>query len=180
MLKGFRQFLLRGNVIDLAVAVVIGGAFGAVVTALVKDLITPLIAAIVGKPDFSAITFTINGSQFPVGDFINALRVVPADRRRRLLLRCRTGERVHGADEPGRSAAGSDDEEMHGVPERRAHRGAPLRRVHVRAGLERISILCSVNPWCLVPGAWSVLVSQVPGCRRFASRTRGRSPAHDD
>jgi large conductance mechanosensitive channel len=73
MLKGFRQFLLRGNVVDLAVAVVIGGAFGAVVTALVKDLITPLIAAIVGKPDFSAITFTINGSQFPVGDFINAL-----------------------------------------------------------------------------------------------------------
>ncbi len=73
MLKGFRQFLLRGNVIDLAVAVVIGGAFGAVVTALVKDLITPLIAAIVGKPDFSAISFTINGSQFPVGDFINAL-----------------------------------------------------------------------------------------------------------
>ena len=59
MLKGFRQFLLRGNVIDLAVAVVIGGAFGAVVTALVKDLITPLIAAIVGKPDFSAIKFTI-------------------------------------------------------------------------------------------------------------------------
>jgi large conductance mechanosensitive channel len=73
MLKGFRQFLLRGNVIDLAVAVVIGGAFGAVVTALVKDLITPLIAAIVGKPDFSAIAFTINGSRFPVGDFINEL-----------------------------------------------------------------------------------------------------------
>jgi large conductance mechanosensitive channel len=73
MLKGFRQFLLRGNVIDLAVAVVIGGAFGAVVTALVKDLITPLIAAIAGKPDFSAISFAINGSQFPIGDFINAL-----------------------------------------------------------------------------------------------------------
>ena len=73
MLKGFRQFLLRGNVIDLAVAVVIGGAFGAVVTALVKDLVTPLIAAIVGKPDFSAIKFTINGSQFAVGDFINSL-----------------------------------------------------------------------------------------------------------
>ena len=73
MLKGFRQFLLRGNVIDLAVAVVIGGAFGAVVTALVKDLITPLIAAIVGTPDFSALKFTINGSQFPIGDFINAI-----------------------------------------------------------------------------------------------------------
>ena len=73
MLKGFRQFLLRGNVIDLAVAVVIGGAFGAVVAALVKDLLTPLIAAVVGQPDFSAITLTINGSQFLIGDFINAL-----------------------------------------------------------------------------------------------------------
>jgi large conductance mechanosensitive channel len=73
MLKGFRQFLLRGNVLDLAVAVVIGGAFGAVVTALVKDLITPLIAAAVGKPDFSAISFAINGTQFPIGDFVNAL-----------------------------------------------------------------------------------------------------------
>src|SRR6266404_1493595 len=73
MFKGFKQFLMRGNVIDLAVAVVIGAAFGAVVTALVKDLITPLIAAIVGKPDFSAIVFELNGSKFLIGDFINAL-----------------------------------------------------------------------------------------------------------
>lgn len=73
MLKGFKQFLLRGNVVDLAVAVVIGGAFGAVVTALVKDLLTPLIAAIVGQPDFSAIQFTVNGSQFLIGDFVNAV-----------------------------------------------------------------------------------------------------------
>ena len=72
-MKGFKQFLLRGNVIDLAVAVVIGGAFGAVVTALVKDLITPLIAAIVGKPDFSGIFFTVNGSKFMLGDFVNAV-----------------------------------------------------------------------------------------------------------
>ena len=71
--KEFREFIARGNVIDLAVAVVIGGAFGAVVTALVKDLITPLIAAVVGKPDFSAIALTINGSRFAVGEFINAL-----------------------------------------------------------------------------------------------------------
>jgi large conductance mechanosensitive channel len=73
MLKGFKQFLLRGNVIDLAVAVVIGGAFGAVVTALVKDLLTPFIAAAVGKPDFSAIRFTVNGSEFLIGDFVNAV-----------------------------------------------------------------------------------------------------------
>lgn len=72
MLKGFRQFIFRGNVLDLAVAVVIGAAFGAVVTALVKDLITPLIAAIAGKPDFSAIEFTVNSSKFLIGDFINA------------------------------------------------------------------------------------------------------------
>ena len=73
MLKGFKQFILRGNVLDLAVAVVIGAAFGAVVTALVKDLITPLIAAIVGKPDFSAIVFSVNDSKFIIGDFINAV-----------------------------------------------------------------------------------------------------------
>ena len=73
MLQGFKQFMLRGNVLDLAVAVVMGAAFGAVVTALVKDLITPLIAAIVGKPDFSAIQFTVHGSRFPIGDFINAI-----------------------------------------------------------------------------------------------------------
>jgi large conductance mechanosensitive channel len=73
MLKGFREFVFRGNVIDLAVAVVIGGAFGAVVTALVKDLITPFIAAIVGKPDFSAFAFTINNSKFLFGDFLNAI-----------------------------------------------------------------------------------------------------------
>jgi large conductance mechanosensitive channel len=73
MFKGFRQFLLRGNVIDLAVAVVIGGAFGTVVTALVKDLITPLIGAVGGKPDFAALHFAINGSKFPIGDFLNAV-----------------------------------------------------------------------------------------------------------
>ena len=72
MLNGFKKFVMRGNVIDLAVAVVMGGAFGAVVTALVKDLLTPIIAAVVGKPDFSGIVFTINGSKFPIGDFINA------------------------------------------------------------------------------------------------------------
>jgi large conductance mechanosensitive channel len=73
MFSGFRQFLLRGNVLDLAVAVVIGGAFSAVIAALVKDLLMPLIAALVGKPDFSAITVTVNGSQFLIGDFMNAV-----------------------------------------------------------------------------------------------------------
>lgn len=72
-MKGFREFLLRGNLVDLAVAVVIGAAFGAVVTALVSDLITPLIAAIGGQPDFSALKFTVNGSTFRYGHFLNAL-----------------------------------------------------------------------------------------------------------
>ena len=102
MLQGFKQFMLRGNVLDLAVAVVMGAAFGAVVTALVKDLITPLIAAIIGKPDFSALEFTVRGSKFPIGDFINALisfiligaavyffTVVPVNR---ILARMRRGE----------------------------------------------------------------------------------------
>ena len=73
MMSGFRQFILRGNVIDLAVAVVIGGAFGAVVAALVKDVLTPLIGAIFGAPDFSSLVLTVNGSQFLIGDFINAV-----------------------------------------------------------------------------------------------------------
>ena len=73
MLQDFRKFILRGNVVDLAVAVVIGAAFGAIVTSLVKDLITPLLAAIGGKPDFSSLYFTLNGSKFMYGDFINAI-----------------------------------------------------------------------------------------------------------
>jgi large conductance mechanosensitive channel len=73
LLKEFREFILRGNVIDLAVAVVLGAAFGAVVNSLVKDLLTPLIAMIFGEPDFSALSFTINGSHFNYGAFINAV-----------------------------------------------------------------------------------------------------------
>jgi large conductance mechanosensitive channel len=72
-MNGFKQFMLRGNVVELAVAVVMGAAFTAVVTAFVKDLLTPLIAAVAGKPDFSAIALTVNGSKMMIGDFINAL-----------------------------------------------------------------------------------------------------------
>ena len=71
MLKDFKQFLLRGSVVDLAVGIVIGVAFGALIAALVADLLTPLIAAIAGKHDFSALTFTIHKSKFLYGDFIN-------------------------------------------------------------------------------------------------------------
>ncbi|MGA7687539.1 MAG: large conductance mechanosensitive channel protein MscL [Terriglobales bacterium] len=72
MLSGFKQFILRGNVVDMAVGVVIGAAFGGVVAALTKDLLTPLIAALVGKPDFASVSFSLHGTPFPVGDFINA------------------------------------------------------------------------------------------------------------
>jgi large conductance mechanosensitive channel len=71
--RDFKQFLLRGNVVDLAVAVVIGTAFGAVVTALVRDFLTPLIAAIFGSHDFSNLAFTIHHSRFAYGDFVNVL-----------------------------------------------------------------------------------------------------------
>lgn len=73
MINGFKQFILRGNVVDLAVGVVVGAAFGTVVNALVKDLLTPLIAAIFKAPDFSGLMFSLNGSKFLYGEFINAL-----------------------------------------------------------------------------------------------------------
>jgi large conductance mechanosensitive channel len=72
-MKDFKEFLLRGNLVDMAVGVVIGIAFAAVVTALVSDLITPLIGAIGGQPDFGFLRFTINGSLFLYGAFINSL-----------------------------------------------------------------------------------------------------------
>src|SRR5689334_12328394 len=72
-MKGFKQFLLRGNVVDLAVGVVIGAAFGSVVNSMVKGLLTPFIAAIVKQPDFSSISFTIRGSKFLFGDFVNSV-----------------------------------------------------------------------------------------------------------
>ena len=73
MLGEFKQFVLRGNVIDLAVAVVVGAAFGAVVTSLVENIITPIIAAIGGQPDFAGLTFEVNGSVFRYGAFLNAV-----------------------------------------------------------------------------------------------------------
>jgi large conductance mechanosensitive channel len=73
MFKDFKSFILRGNTVDLAVAVVVGAAFGSIVTSLVKDIITPLIAAIGGKPNFSSLYFTVHKSQFLYGDFINAI-----------------------------------------------------------------------------------------------------------
>lgn len=72
MLREFKQFILRGNVIDLAVAVVTAAAFGAIVTSLVENIITPLLGAICGQPDFSRLTWTLNGSEIRYGAFLNA------------------------------------------------------------------------------------------------------------
>jgi large conductance mechanosensitive channel len=72
MLKGFRDFILRGNVVDLAVAVILGAAFNAIVTSLVKDVLTQLIAAVVGKPDFSGLVLKVNGTPIMIGNFLNA------------------------------------------------------------------------------------------------------------
>ena len=136
MLRGFKEFVLRGNVLDLAVAVVIGGAFGAVIAALVKDLLTPLIGALVTQPDFSSFTVTLNGSTFLVGDFLNAAIsflliagavyfavVVPMNA---IVARSRRGE----------GDTGSDDEEVRGVFERCADRGQAVCVLHVAADLE--------------------------------------------
>jgi large conductance mechanosensitive channel len=73
MLQDFKKFILRGNVVELAVAVVVGAAFSGIVTSLVKDMVTPLIAAVGGQPDFSGLTFTLHKSMFKYGDFINAI-----------------------------------------------------------------------------------------------------------
>ena len=73
MLKGFRDFILRGNVVDLAVAVIVGAAFTQIINSLVADMLTPLLAAIGGQPDFSALSFTINNSEFRYGRFLNAV-----------------------------------------------------------------------------------------------------------
>jgi large conductance mechanosensitive channel len=72
MLKGFRDFILRGNVVDLAVAFILGAAFNAIVTSLVKDVLTQLIAAVVGKPDFSSLALKVNGTPIMIGNFLNA------------------------------------------------------------------------------------------------------------
>ncbi|HEV2398335.1 MAG TPA: large conductance mechanosensitive channel protein MscL [Candidatus Sulfotelmatobacter sp.] len=73
MLDGFKKFILRGNVVDMAVGVVVGAAFGAVVTEMTKAFLTPLIALLVGKPDYSNLKFTVRTTTFPIGDFVNAL-----------------------------------------------------------------------------------------------------------
>ena len=122
---------MRGNVVDLAVAVVIGAAFGAVVTALVADLITPLVAAIFGKPSFAGLSFEINKSTFLYGDFLNAVLVVPGRRGGDLLPRRQAPERARGPAGGRRAAGCADHARLPRVPERDPDRRPPLRVLHV-------------------------------------------------
>ena len=134
-MKDFKEFLLRGNLVDMAVGVVVGVAFAAVVTALVTDLITPLIAAIGGNPDFSSLTFTINGSHFLYGAFINALIafVVIAAVVFYLVIKPVNVLMARRAKPEARA----DDTRVPGVPERDPGRGPPLRLLH-RGGALRL------------------------------------------
>ena len=130
MLKGFKEFVLRGNVLDLAIAVVIGGAFSAVVGAMVKDLLTPLIGAIAGKPGPHGERVAVSHRRFPErGHF------VPADRRRRVLLRRGADECADRAPPPRGGAERSDYEKVSGMPQRGADRGAEVRVLYVDAEL---------------------------------------------
>ena len=129
MIREFRQFLLRGNVVDLAVAVVIGAAFGGVVKAMVEDLMTPLIAAAGGTPDFSALKLPINGSAILYGDFLNAVIAFLIIAAVVFFLIVKPMNRAL----PTRAARRPDDAQVPRVPERSAHRGSPLRVLHQHA-----------------------------------------------
>ena len=130
MLDGFKKFILRGNVVDMAVGVVIGAAFGGVVTELTKAFLTPLIALIVGKQDYSNLKFVVRTTTFPVGEFVNALHLVRVDRGRGLLLCGRTDELAHRAHAQAGGSGGSDDKEMPRVPERDSDRGEAVFALH--------------------------------------------------
>ena len=133
VVKDFKAFLLRGNLVDMAVGIVIGVAFGAVIAAFVADIVTPLIAAIFGKPDFSQLSFTINGSRFDYGLFLNALICLRARRDRPLLPRDQAGERTR-RPRAHRAAGRPDDAQLPRVPERDPDRSEPLRVLHDGGG----------------------------------------------
>ena len=175
-MKDFKEFLLRGNLVDLAVGVVIGIAFAAVISALVADLITPLIAAIGGKPDFGSLSFTINGSHFLYGHFINALItfvviaavvfylvIKPVNA---LMARWRTGAARRGGDQA-----------VPGVPERDPARRAPLRVLHRGGGGGRLAGRVAVLAHQVV----ELLPRQRPGALRLAGLPVDRAAAdlHD-
>ena len=140
MLEGFKRFILRGNVVDMAVGVVIGAAFGGVVTSLTKGVLTPFIGALVKLPDFSNLKYKVRGSDFLIGDFLNALisfLLIAAAVYFFVVAR----ELVAGTDGPTAAGAGADHQEMSGVFERDPDRGEAVRALHAggdgECGVER-------------------------------------------
>jgi large conductance mechanosensitive channel len=129
MLAEFKQFLLRGNIVDLAVAFVIGVAFAALINSLVVDLLTPVIAAILGKPDFSGLDFTINGSVFHYGSFLNALISFVSIAAAVFFLVVKPMSVINARNAPPQAPA---DRQVPGVPERDPRRRPPLRPLHHR------------------------------------------------
>ena len=129
MLKEFREFILRGNLVDLAVAVVIGTAFTALVTAFVTNIVTPIIAAIGGKPDFSDLRFTINGSEFGYGAFINALIAFLIIAAVVFFFVIKPVNLLMARFQPD-TAVDVPDARLPGVPERHPVRGDALRVLH--------------------------------------------------
>ena len=133
----FKEFILRGNVVDLAVAVVIGAAFTAVVTSLVTNIFTPLIAAIFGKPDFSDLSFTINNSTFTYGALHQLADQLPAHRPRRLLLRGEADELPPRAPPQGPRRRGERRAPVPGLPELDPQGRHPVRVLHLRGPARR-------------------------------------------
>ena len=159
MLSGFKQFILRGNVVDMAVGVVIGAAFGAVVTALVKDIINPIIALMVGKPDFTGISFTIGHDAVSDRRFHHGAGQLSADCGRGLLFCGDADQCADRADAEGSGAGGSDHQEVSGMPERDSDRCAAVQPLLAagdgEGGLIHAGAACTPRPRESHASPWS-------------------------
>jgi hypothetical protein len=131
-MNGFKQFLLRGNVVDMAVGIVVGAAFGTVVTSFVKDLLTPFIAAVIHAPDFSSIVFKLNGSKFLIGRFHQRSGIILHNRDSSLFRRCPSHQRT-GSPCAETTASRPYDQEMSGMYKRDSDPGEKVRILHLGA-----------------------------------------------
>ena len=185
MLKGFRDFILRGNVLDLAVGVIIGGAFGTVVTSLVKDVFTPFIGNLVGKPDFSAIAVQpCHGWQLPQ----RSHRISDGCSHGLLFYRG-PGQRADGSLQEARTRCAAGDKSMSGMPERYPDRGETLRTLRTAGGIKvgsrednrhRLTshqCFLLVVPYSLFPTPLS-LINPAPAAAARMRRTHERQQCH--
>ena len=147
VVQDFKTFLLRGNLVELAVAFVMGAVFAALLKAFIGDLITPIIALVFGQPDFSTLSFTINGSHFLYGDFLNALFTFADDGGRHLLLRRAALQRADGAPRQ----RGPLDQAVPGMHQRRPAGGTALSLLHVAdRRSDGVGVITRRRP----PGRW--------------------------